>query len=167
MDDILYSLFIIVVTVIIFFANGKKAKEDDTHAPMPNAQSGDDDRQQSDEWFNRNDYPTHKPQEPSLADIIEALTGAKPSTPAPRTVTPPPVPKPTYETMAAPKPTSSTKSPFIQAAETEGISVTNVKTSFDNENPYQDENDNSNDFSAQNFDWRKAIIAHEILKRKF
>ena len=97
-----------------------------------------------------------------LFDLIKEVS--TPAKPQPRQVTPaaPPVQRPVVQTPApVPKPSYE-----LQAPEMEGQSVTNAKQSITDDHAYDmPGSDIASDI--RNTDWRRAVIAHEILKRKF
>ena len=108
---------------------------------------------QFDEWFNQQ-QPQPEPQQPitSLEDLIKALSTPKP----------PQMPKPRAATAMPKVPTqpAQQRSIAIEPPEMEGQRATADNT----DDVYSQHTDQ---LPSSNHDWRRAIIAHEILKRKF
>lgn len=108
---------------------------------------------QFDEWFNQ-PKPQPEPEQPitSIEDLIKALSKPKP----------PQMPKPRAATAMPKVPTqpAQQRSIAIEPPEMEGQRATTVTT----DDAYSQPTDQ---LPSSSHDWRRAIIAHEILKRKF
>ena len=108
---------------------------------------------QFDEWFNQTE-PQPEPQQPitTLSDLIKALSPPKP----------PQMPKARAATAMPKVPTqpAQQRSIAIEPPEMEGQRATTVTT----DDAYSQPTDQ---LPSSSHDWRRAIIAHEILKRKF
>lgn len=108
---------------------------------------------QFDEWFSQSE-PEPEPEQPitSIEDLIKALSTPKP----------PQMPKPRAATAMPKVPTqpAQQRSIAIEPPEMEGQRATADNT----DDVYSQHTDQ---LPSLNHDWRRAIIAHEILKRKF
>lgn len=108
---------------------------------------------QFDDWFNQPE-PQPEPQQPitTLSDLIKALSPPKP----------PQMPKARAATAMPKVPTqpAQQRSIAIEPPEMEGQRATTVTT----DDAYSQPTDQ---LPSSSHDWRRAIIAHEILKRKF
>ena len=111
---------------------------------------------QFDEWFNQAEpdepEPEPEPEQPitSLEDLIKALSQPKQKPQPHVAATPPQLP---------PQPAPQ-RSIAIEPPEMEGQRATTVTT----DDAYSQPTDQ---LPSSSHDWRRAIIAHEILKRKF
>lgn len=118
--------------------------------PQSNSSS---ESEQFDDWFNQPE-PQPEPQQPitTLSDLIKALSPPKP----------PQMPKARAATAMPKVPTqpAQQRSIAIEPPEMEGQRATTVTT----DDAYSQPTDQ---LPSSSHDWRRAIIAHEILKRKF
>lgn len=165
-SDLYYYIFVGGVMLFSFLNSLKKAKaEKEKHKqamrnqqqPQPPAIPQDastTESKQFDEWFNQPE-PQPEPQQPitSLEDLIKALSmpNQAPQMPKPRTATA--MPK-------VPTQPAQQHSIAIEPPEMEGQRATTVTT----DDAYSQPTDK---LPSSSHDWRRAIIAHEILKRKF
>lgn len=166
-SDLYYYIFVGGVMLFSFLNSLKKAKAEkekrkqamrNQQQPQPPAIPQDastTESKQFDEWFNQPE-PQPEPQQPitSLEDLIKALSTPKP----------PQMPKaqPQVATAMPKVPTqpAQQRSIAIEPPELEGQRATTVTT----DDVYSQPTDQ---LPSSSHDWRRAIIAHEILKRKF
>ena len=164
-DSIFYFIFMGGVVFFSFLNSMKKAKAEkekrkqamcNQQQPQPPAIPQDastTESKQFDDWFNQPE-PQPEPQQPitSLEDLIKALSTPKP----------PQMPKPRAATAMPKVPTqpAQQRSIAIEPPEMEGQRATADNT----DDVYSQHTDQ---LPSSNHDWRRAIIAHEILKRKF
>ena len=164
-DSIFYFIFMGGVVFFSFLNSMKKAKAEkeqreqamrNQQQPQPPAIPQDastTESKQFDDWFNQQ-QPQPEPQQPitSLEDLIKALSTPKP----------PQMPKPRAATAMPKVPTqpAQQRSIAIEPPEMEGQRATADNT----DDVYSQHTDQ---LPSSNHDWRRAIIAHEILKRKF
>ena len=167
MDDILYYILFTVGSIVMFGLNNwaeKKRKQGNGTPPpvnkrnignLPPDDDGDDDNTLGDK----------DPSEVTWGELFELIKEV--STPTkqqpqrqPRQATP-------VHRQVVKQPTPQPKQSYvIGSPEMEGQSVTNAKQSTTTDHVYDMPNaDLSSDI--RNTDWRRAVIAHEILKRKF
>ena len=168
-SDLYYYIFVGGVMLFSFLNSLKKAKAEkekrkqamrNQQQPQPPAIPQDastTESKQFDEWFNQTE-PQPEPQQPitSLEDLIIALNKPKraPQMPKPRAASAmPKVPK-------VPTQPAQQRSIAIEPPEMEGQRATADNT----DDVYSQHTDQ---LPSSNHDWRRAIIAHEILKRKF
>lgn len=165
-SDLYYYIFVGGVMLFSFLNSLKKAKAEkekrkqamrNQQQPQPPAIPQDastTESKQFDEWFNQPE-PQPEPQQPitSLEDLIIAMNKPKraPQTPKPRAATA--MPK-------VPTQPAQQRSIAIEPPEMEGQRATTVTT----DDAYSQPTDQ---LPSSSHDWRRAIIAHEILKRKF
>ena len=167
-SDLYYYIFVGGVMLFSFLNSLKKAKAEkekrkqamrNQQQPQPPAIPQDastTESKQFDEWFNQPE-PQPETQQPitSLEDLIKALSPPKPpQMPKARAATAmPKVPK-------VPTQPAQQRSIAIEPPEMEGQRAT-----ADNaDDVYSQPTDQ---LPSSSHDWRRAIIAHEILKRKF
>ena len=164
-SDLYYYIFVGGVMLFSFLNSMKKAKAEkeqreqamrNQQQPQPPAIPQDastTESKQFDDWFNQQ-QPQPEPQQPitSLEDLIKALSTPKP----------PQMPKPRAATAMPKVPTqpAQQRSIAIEPPEMEGQRATADNT----DDVYSQHTDQ---LPSSNHDWRRAIIAHEILKRKF
>ena len=164
-DSIFYFIFMGGVVFFSFLNSMKKAKAEkeqreqamrNQQQPQPPAIPQDastTESKQFDYWFNQQ-QPQPEPQQPitSLEDLIKALSPPKP----------PQMPKARAATAMPKVPTqpAQQRSIAIEPPEMEGQRATTVTT----DDAYSQPTDQ---LPSSSHDWRRAIIAHEILKRKF
>ena len=167
-DSIYYYIFIGAVMLFSFLNSMKKAKAEkeqreqamrnqqrnqSTASPQNNTST---ESKQFDEWFNQAEpeesEPEPEPEQPitSLEDLIKALSQPKQKPQPHVAATPPQLP---------PQPAPQ-RSIAIEPPEMEGQRATTVTT----DDAYSQPTDQ---LPSSSHDWRRAIIAHEILKRKF
>lgn len=169
-DSIFYFIFMGGVVFFSFLNSMKKAKAEkeqreqamrnqqrnqSTASPQNNTST---ESKQFDEWFNQAEpdepEPEPEPEQPitSLEDLIKALSQPKP----------PQMPKARAATAMSKVPTqpAQQRSIAIEPPEMEGQRATTVTT----DDAYSQLTDQ---LPSSSHDWRRAIIAHEILKRKF
>ena len=168
-SDLYYYIFVGGVMLFSFLNSLKKAKAEkekrkqamrNQQQPQPPAIPQDastTESKQFDDWFNQPE-PQPETQQPitSLEDLIIALNKPKraPQTPKPRAASAmPKVPK-------VPTQPAQQRSIAIEPPEMEGQRATTVTT----DDAYSQLTDQ---LPSSSHDWRRAIIAHEILKRKF
>ena len=169
MDDLLYFILITVGSIVMFALNSiaeKKRRQGNTPPPLDRHDRGD----QLPDYYGDDDENKPVSKDPSevtwgeLFDLIKEVS--TPAKPQPRQVTSaahpmqrqavqPPVPKPTPKQSYA-----------FEAPEMEGQSVTSAKQSIADDHAY-DMPGADMASEIRNTDWRRAVIAHEILKRKF
>ena len=171
-SDLYYYIFVGGVMLFSFLNSLKKAKAEkekrkqamrNQQQPQPPAIPQDastTESKQFDEWFNQTE-PQPEPQQPitSLEDLIIALNKPKraPQTPKPRAASAmPKVPK----VPKVPKQPAQQHSIAIEPPEMEGQRAT-----ADNADDVYSQH--TDQLPSSSHDWRRAIIAHEILKRKF
>ena len=164
-DSIFYLIFMGGVVFFSFLNSMKKAKAEkeqreqamrnqqrnqSTASPQNNTST---ESEQFDDWFNQPE-PQPEPQQPitTLSDLIKALSPPKP----------PQMPKARAATAMPKVPTqpAQQRSIAIEPPEMEGQRATTVTT----DDAYSQPTDQ---LPSSSHDWRRAIIAHEILKRKF
>ena len=164
-SDLYYYIFVGGVMLFSFLNSLKKAKAEkekrkqamrNQQQPQPPAIPQDastTESKQFDEWFNQPE-PQPEPQQPitTLSDLIKALSPPKP----------PQMPKARAATAMPKVPTqpAQQRSIAIEPPEMEGQRATTVTT----DDAYSQPTDQ---LPSSSHDWRRAIIAHEILKRKF
>ena len=164
-DSIFYFIFMGGVVFFSFLNSMKKAKaeKEQREQAMRNQQRNPStassqnntstESKQFDEWFNQQ-QPQPEPQQPitTLSDLIKALSTPKP----------PQMPKPRAATAMPKVPTqpAQQRSIAIEPPEMEGQRATSVTTDDAFSQP-------TDQLPSSSHDWRRAIIAHEILKRKF
>ena len=164
-DSIFYFIFMGGVVFFSFLNSMKKAKAEkekrkqamcNQQQPQPPAIPQDastTESKQFDDWFNQQ-QPQPEPQQPitSLEDLIKALSTPKP----------PQMPKPRAATAMPKVPTqpAQQRSIAIEPPEMEGQRAT-----ADNADDVYSQHPDQ--LPSSSHDWRRAIIAHEILKRKF
>lgn len=164
-SDLYYYIFVGGVMLFSFLNSLKKAKAEkekrkqamrNQQQPQPPAIPQDastTESNQFDEWFNQPE-PQPEPQQPitTLSDLIKALSPPKP----------PQMPKARAATAMPKVPTqpAQQRSIAIEPPEMEGQRATTVTT----DDAYSQPTDQ---LPSSSHDWRRAIIAHEILKRKF
>ena len=167
-DSIFYFIFMGGVVFFSFLNSMKKAKAEkeqreqamrdqqrnqSTASPQDNTST---ESKQFDEWFNQAEpdepEPEPEPEQPitSLEDLIKALSQPKQKPQPHVAATPPQLP---------PQPAPQ-RSIAIEPPEMEGKRATTVTT----DDAYSQPTDQ---LPSSSHDWRRAIIAHEILKRKF
>ena len=167
-DSIFYFIFMGGVVFFSFLNSMKKAKAEkeqreqamrnqqrnqSTASPQNNTST---ESKQFDEWFNQAEpeesEPEPEPEQPitSLEDLIKALSQPKQKPQPHVAATPPQLP---------PQPAPQ-RSIAIEPPEMEGQRATADNT----DDVYSQHTDQ---LPSSNHDWRRAIIAHEILKRKF
>ena len=167
-DSIFYFIFMGGVVFFSFLNSMKKAKAEkeqreqamrnqqrnqSTASPQNNTST---ESKQFDEWFNQAEpeesEPEPEPEQPitSLEDLIKALSQPKQKPQPHVAATPPQLP---------PQPAPQ-RSIAIEPPEMEGQRATTVTT----DDAYSQPTDQ---LPSSSHDWRRAIIAHEILKRKF
>ena len=163
-DSIFYFIFMGGVVFFSFLNSMKKAKAEkeqreqamrnqqrnqSTASPQNNTST---ESKQFDEWFNQAEPDEPEPEQPitSLEDLIKALSQPKQKPQPHVAATPPQLP---------PQPAPQ-RSIAIQPPELEGQRATTVTT----DDAYSQPTDQ---LPSSSHDWRRAIIAHEILKRKF
>ena len=169
-SDLYYYIFVGGVMLFSFLNSLKKAKAEkekrkqamrNQQQPQPPAIPQDastTESKQFDEWFNQAEpdepEPEPEPEQPitSLEDLIKALSPPKP----------PQMPKARAATAMPKVPTqpAQQRSIAIEPPEMEGQRATTVTT----DDAYSQPTDQ---LPSSSHDWRRAIIAHEILKRKF
>ena len=164
-DSIYYYIFIGAVMLFSFLNSMKKAKAEKEKREqtlrnqpptlpqtLPQSNSSSE-SEQFDDWFNQPE-PQPEPQQPitTLSDLIKALSPPKP----------PQMPKARAATAMPKVPTqpAQQRSIAIEPPEMEGQRATTVTT----DDAYSQPTDQ---LPSSSHDWRRAIIAHEILKRKF
>ena len=164
-DSIFYFIFMGGVVFFSFLNSMKKAKAEKEKREqtlrnqpptlpqtLPQSNSSSE-SEQFDDWFNQPE-PQPEPQQPitSLEDLIKALSPPKP----------PQMPKARAATAMPKVPTqpAQQRSIAIEPPEMEGQRATTVTT----DDAYSQPTDQ---LPSSSHDWRRAIIAHEILKRKF
>ena len=164
-DSIFYLIFMGGVVFFSFLNSMKKAKAEkeqreqamrnqqrnqSTASPQNNTST---ESKQFDEWFHQ-PAPQPEPQQPitTRSDLIKALSPPKP----------PQMPKARAATAMPKVPTqpAQQRSIAIEPPEMEGQRATTVTT----DDAYSQPTDQ---LPSSSHDWRRAIIAHEILKRKF
>ena len=164
-DSIYYYIFIGAVMLFSFLNSMKKAKAEKekreqtlrnqppTLPPTLPQSNSSSESEQFDDWFNQPE-PQPEPQQPitTLSDLIKALSPPKP----------PQMPKARAATAMPKVPTqpAQQRSIAIEPPEMEGQRATTVTT----DDAYSQPTDQ---LPSSSHDWRRAIIAHEILKRKF
>ena len=164
-SDLYYYIFVGGVMLFSFLNSLKKAKAEkekrkqamrNQQQPQPPAIPQDastTESKQFDDWFNHPE-PQPEPQQPitTLSDLIKALSPPKP----------PQMPKARAATAMPKVPTqpAQQRSIAIEPPEMEGQRATTVTT----DDAYSQPTDQ---LPSSSHDWRRAIIAHEILKRKF
>ena len=167
-DSIFYFIVMGGVVFFSFLNSMKKAKAEkeqreqamrnqqrnqSTASPQNNTST---ESKQFDEWFNQAEpdepEPEPEPEQPitSLEDLIKALSQPKQKPQPHVAATPPQLP---------PQPAPQ-RSIAIEPPEMEGQRATTVTT----DDAYSQPTDQ---LPSSSHDWRRAIIAHEILKRKF
>ena len=138
-DSIFYFIFMGGVVFFSFLNSMKKAKAE---------------KEKRKQAMCNQQQPQPEPQQPitSLEDLIKALSTPKP----------PQMPKPRAATAMPKVPTqpAQQRSIAIEPPEMEGQRATADNT----DDVYSQHTDQ---LPSSNHDWRRAIIAHEILKRKF
>lgn len=167
-SDLYYYIFVGGVMLFSFLNSLKKAKAEkekrkqamrNQQQPQPPAIPQDastTESKQFDEWFNQAEpdepEPEPEPEQPitSLEDLIKALSQPKQKPQPHVAATPPQLP---------PQPAPQ-RSIAIEPPEMEGQRATTVTT----DDAYSQPTDQ---LPSSSHDWRRAIIAHEILKRKF
>ena len=167
-DSIFYFIFMGGVVFFSFLNSMKKAKaeKEQREQAMRNQQRNQStassqnntstESKQFDEWFNQAEpeesEPEPEPEQPitSLEDLIKALSQPKQKPQPHVAATPPQLP---------PQPAPQ-RSIAIEPPEMEGQRATTVTT----DDAYSQPTDQ---LPSSSHDWRRAIIAHEILKRKF
>ena len=175
MDDILYYILFTVGSIVMFGLNNwaEKKRKQGNGTPPPvnkrnigNLPSSDDDNDDDDD----DDKPGSKdPTEVTWSELFELIKEVRTPTP------PKPQRQPRQAASSAPpvhrqvvqQPTPEPKQSYvIESPEMEGQSVTNAKQSTTTDHVYDMP---SADLSSEirSTDWRRAMIAHEILKRKF
>ena len=160
-DSIFYLIFMGGVVFFSFLNSMKKAKAEkekreqtlrNQPPTLPQSNSSSE-SEQFDDWFNQPE-PQPEPQQPitTLSDLIKALSPPKP----------PQMPKARAATAMPKVPTqpAQQRSIAIEPPEMEGQRATTVTT----DDAYSQPTDQ---LPSSSHDWRRAIIAHEILKRKF
>lgn len=164
-DSIFYFIFMGGVVFFSFLNSMKKAKAEKEKREqtlrnqpptlpqtLPQSNSSSE-SEQFDDWFNQPE-PQPEPQQPitTLSDLIKALSPPKP----------PQMPKARAATAMPKVPTqpAQQRSIAIEPPEMEGQRATTVTT----DDAYSQPTDQ---LPSSSHDWRRAIIAHEILKRKF
>ena len=169
-DSIFYLIFMGGVVFFSFLNSMKKAKAEkeqreqamrnqqrnqSTASPQNNTST---ESKQFDEWFNQAEpeepEPEPEPEQPitSLEDLIKALSQPK-QKPQPRVAATPP--------QLPPQPAPQ-RSIAIEPPENEGQRATAITAAPDD--VYSQPADR---LPSSSHDWRRAAIAHEILKRKF
>ena len=171
-DSIFYFIFMGGVVFFSFLNSMKKAKAENeqreqamrnqqrnqsTASPQNNTST---ESKQFDEWFNQAEpdepEPEPEPEQPitSLEDLIKALSPPKP----------PQMPKARAATAMPKVPTqpAQQRSIAIEPPENEGQRATAITAAPDD--VYSQPADR---LPSSSHDWRRAVIAHEILKRKF
>lgn len=169
-DSIFYFIFMGGVVFFSFLNSMKKAKAEkeqreqamrnqqrnqSTASPQNNTST---ESKQFDEWFNQAEpeesEPEPEPEQPitSLEDLIKALSTPKQKPQPHVAATPPQLP---------PQPAPQ-RSIAIEPPENEGQRATDITAAPDD--VYSQPADQ---LPSSSHDWRRAIIAHEILKRKF
>lgn len=186
-DSIFYYIFIGGVLFFSFLNSRKKAKaekekreqelkrqEHERMSNPPSLKPQQSEQEQFDNWFNDTDNEESViPVPTSLNDILEGIRKSLQQNAAPNPVKPQMAPKvePRLATstknspLKAPEPTPQPaiqRSIVIEPPEMEGQRVT--KPQAETDDAYTIATDV---LPASSRDWRKAIIAHEILKRKF
>ena len=138
-SDLYYYIFVGGVMLFSFLNSLKKAKAE---------------KEKRKQAMCNQQQPQPEPQQPitSLEDLIKALSTPKP----------PQMPKPRAATAMPKVPTqpAQQRSIAIEPPEMEGQRATTVTT----DDAYSQPTDQ---LPSSSHDWRRAIIAHEILKRKF
>ena len=172
MDDILYYILFTVGSIVMFglnnWAEKKRKQGNGTPPPVNKRNIGNlppDDDDDDDDDDNDNTPGSKDPTEVTWGELFELIKEV--STPTkqqpqrqPRQATP--VHRQVVQ-QTTPQPKQSY---VIESPEMEGQSVTNAKQSTTTDHVYDMPNaDLSSDI--RNTDWRRAVIAHEILKRKF
>ncbi len=164
-SDLYYYIFVGGVMLFSFLNSLKKAKaekekrkqamrnQQQPQPPVIPQDASTAESKQFDDWFNQTE-PEPVPQQPitTLADLIKTLSPPKP----------PQMPKPRAATAMPKVPTqpAQQRSIAIEPPEMEGQRAT-----ADNaDDVYSQPTDQ---LPSSSHDWRRAIIAHEILKRKF
>ena len=164
-DSIYYYIFIGAVMLFSFLNSMKKAKAEKEKREqtlrnqpqtlpqtLPQSNSSSE-SEQFDDWFNQ-PKPQPEPEQPitSIEDLIKALSKPKP----------PQMPKPRAATAMPKVPTqpAQQRSIAIEPPEMEGQRATADNT----DDVYSQHTDR---LPSSSHDWRRAVIAHEILKRKF
>ena len=166
-SDLYYYIFVGGVMLFSFLNSLKKAKAEkekrkqamcNQQQPQPPAIPQDastTESKQFDDWFNQQ-QPQPEPQQPitSLEDLIKALSTPKP----------PQMPKPRAATAMPKVPTQPAQQRSIatEPPENEGQRATAITAAPDD--VYSQPADR---LPSSSHDWRRAVIAHEILKRKF
>ena len=166
-SDLYYYIFVGGVMLFSFLNSLKKAKAEkekrkqamrNQPPPMPPQSASTTESKQFDDWFNQPEPQSEaqsEPQQPitTLSDLIKALSmpNQAPQTPKPRAATA--MPK-------VPTQPAQQRSIAIEPPEMEGQRATTVTT----DDAYSQPTDQ---LPSSSHDWRRAIIAHEILKRKF
>ena len=171
-DSIFYFIFMGGVVFFSFLNSMKKAKAEkeqreqamrnqqrnqSTASPQNNTST---ESKQFDEWFNQAEpeesepEPEPEPEQPitSLEDLIKALSQPKQKPQPHVAATPPQLP---------PQPAPQ-RSIAIEPPENEGQRATAITAAPDD--VYSQPADR---LPSSSHDWRRAVIAHEILKRKF
>lgn len=171
-DSIFYFIFMGGVVFFSFLNSLKKAKAEkeqreqamrnqqrnqSTASPQNNTST---ESKQFDEWFNQAEpdepEPEPEPEQPitSLEDLIKALSPPKP----------PQMPKARAATAMpkVPPQPAPQRSIAIEPPENEGQRATAITAAPDD--VYSQPADR---LPSSSHDWRRAVIAHEILKRKF
>ena len=166
-DSIYYYIFIGAVMLFSFLNSMKKAKAEkekreqalrnqqrNQPPTLPQSDSSSE-SEQFDDWFNQTEpqpEPQAVPQQPitTLTNLIKALSTPKP---APQT------PKPRVATAKHQQPAQQ-HSIASEPPEMEGQRATTNTL----DDVYSQPTDQ---LPSSSHDWRRAIIAHEILKRKF
>ncbi|MGN0213577.1 MAG: hypothetical protein ACI4AH_02070 [Muribaculaceae bacterium] len=172
-DSIYYIVFVGCIILFTFLNSRKKAKaekeqreqamrrQNNGQAPFPptlptQQQNEPSELQQFDDWFNRRD---DEPVAQSLNDIFDEIR---------KTLQPIVMPQPIPQNPPMPMPlphveeTPQQRSIAIEPPEMEGQRAT--APSPETEDAY---NTAQNVLPDTDHDWRRAIIAHEILKQKF
>ena len=170
-DSIFYFIFMGGVVFFSFLNSMKKAKAEkeqreqamrnqqrnqSTASPQNNTST---ESKQFDEWFDQaepdeSDEPEPEPEQPitNLEDLIKALSQPKQKPQPHVAATPPQLP---------PQPAPQ-RSIAIEPPENEGQRATAITAAPDD--VYSQPADR---LPSSSHDWRRAVIAHEILKRKF
>ena len=164
-SDLYYYIFVGGVMLFSFLNSLKKAKAEkekrkqamcNQQQPQPPAIPQDastTESKQFDDWFNQPE-PQPEPQQPitTLSDLIKALSPPKP----------PQMPKARAATAMPklPPQPAPQRSIAIEPPEMEGQRATTNTL----DDVYSQPTDQ---LPSSSHDWRRAIIAHEILKRKF
>lgn len=179
MDDVFYYI-IIIFSVVIYFADAfNKGKKKNATRNKPMASPPAMPQRNSRPADSSNDEQEIEIE--SLEDLIKALRGNKSAQPFPvkdeamsRTAksrqsmmaasTPPKI---SAQAPAMPNPAQQSAAYMIEAPEAEGVSaITASQIALEAIADDKPSNNIAHDLRSTT-DWRRAIIAHEILKRKF